>query len=195
MEIFLILVIVLIVFFVFKGMGDKKIKKEQNVKVFEQYKPLIERLEQIVKESLKIAESSKKFSTVKSRTELANEKVKEIEAMMDKYPIIEVENFSNFSYDVQRETNKIMIQFYDKLASINAEGQELEKDGKINEAIQIYKKAVEMETDTPFTYKRLAILYRKEKDIKREKSILKLAIKNSLKKEWFKERLDKLTGE
>lgn len=46
---------------------------------------------------------------------------------------------------------------------VNVEGRALEKAGRIDEAIVRYEYGVAGGTDTPFTYKRLRILYRKLK--------------------------------
>ncbi len=44
---------------------------------------------------------------------------------------------------------------------VNIEGRALEKAGRIDEAIARYEDGVAGGTDTPFTYTRLRILYRK----------------------------------
>jgi len=46
---------------------------------------------------------------------------------------------------------------------INVEGRALEKAGRIEQAIALYESGVACGTDTPATYKRLRILYRKLK--------------------------------
>ncbi len=58
---------------------------------------------------------------------------------------------------------------------INLEGRTLEKAGRIDEAITLYEKGVSNGTDTPFTYTRLRILYRKLKrpdDVERIKRLM-----------------------
>ena len=80
---------------------------------------------------------------------------------------------------------------------LNNLGKELEKEGKIDEAIDIYEDNVLLKTDTPFTYLRLSILYKKNKDVDNEIRINKIALKNikhnknSKYKEDFKKRLEK----
>ncbi len=44
---------------------------------------------------------------------------------------------------------------------VNVEGRVLEKAGRVNDAIALYEYAVAAGTDTPATYTRLRILYRK----------------------------------
>jgi hypothetical protein len=58
---------------------------------------------------------------------------------------------------------------------INIEGRALEKAGRIDEAITLYESGVARGTDTPATYKRLRILYRKLKrpdDVERIKALM-----------------------
>ena len=58
---------------------------------------------------------------------------------------------------------------------VNVEGQALEKAGRIDEAITLYEYGVAARTDTPFTYKRLRILYRRQErpnDVERIKQLM-----------------------
>jgi hypothetical protein len=58
---------------------------------------------------------------------------------------------------------------------INIEGRALEKAGRIEEAITLYESGVARGTDTPATYTRLRILYRKLKrldDVERIKRLM-----------------------
>lgn len=58
---------------------------------------------------------------------------------------------------------------------INIEGQALERAGRINEAIALYESGVVRGTDTPATYTRLRILYRRLKrpqDVERIKRLM-----------------------
>jgi tetratricopeptide (TPR) repeat protein len=76
-------------------------------------------------------------------------------------------------------------------------GQELEKRGLIREAIAAYEKLVSKMVDTPFTYRRLAILYRKLKSYDDEIRVLRAALKNVPRSnrnhyDWFKARLLKI---
>ena len=87
-------------------------------------------------------------------------------------------------------------QFDHFVANINIEGKKLEKEGKIDEAIKIYEKGLAYNTDTPHTYKRLAILYRKKKDPDNEMRVIKAGMANVNKKsthyDWFQNRKEKL---
>ena len=58
---------------------------------------------------------------------------------------------------------------------VNIEGQALEKAGRIEDAVAMYEWAVAKGTDTPFTYTRLRILYRRLKradDVERIKRLM-----------------------
>ena len=83
------------------------------------------------------------------------------------------------------------------MAKRNQDGQDLEKRGLIKEAIAAYEKLVAKMVDTPFTYRRLAILYRKLKSFDDEIRVLRRALTNIPKSnrkhyDWFKARLLKI---
>jgi len=83
------------------------------------------------------------------------------------------------------------------MAKRNQDGQDLEKRGLIKEAIAAYEKLVAKMVDTPFTYRRLAILYRKLKSFDDEIRVLRGALRNIPKSNrkhyaWFKARLLKI---
>jgi len=83
------------------------------------------------------------------------------------------------------------------MAKRNQDGQDLEKRGLIKEAIAAYEKLVAKMVDTPFTYRRLAILYRKLKSFDDEIRVLREALRNIPKSnrkhhDWFKARLLKI---
>lgn len=85
---------------------------------------------------------------------------------------------------------------YESFFEINEEGKKYEKKGEIESAIKTYEIGLQLNTDTPHTYKRLAILYRKRNDIENEIRVINSALSN-LKKgnkhhEWFKDRKSKL---
>ena len=95
---------------------------------------------------------------------------------------------------IERETEFLEQQM---IARRNQEGRDLEKQGLINEAIAAYENLVEKMADTPFTYRRLAILYRKLKSFDNEIRILRAALSNVSKAnrkhyDWFKARLLKI---
>ena len=58
---------------------------------------------------------------------------------------------------------------------VNIEGRALEKAGQIDEAVALYEYGVTRGTDTPATYKRLRVLYRRLKrseDVERIKRLM-----------------------
>ncbi|MDL2246419.1 HEAT repeat domain-containing protein [Methanobrevibacter sp. OttesenSCG-928-K11] len=74
--------------------------------------------------------------------------------------------------------------------------KDMEKEN-IDEAIKEYEVYVSEESSKDVPYKRLAIIYRKKKDLNNEVRVLNAAIdnlskKNPGKEEWFKSRLEKL---
>lgn len=65
---------------------------------------------------------------------------------------------------------------FDKQLERNLKGIELEKLGKVNEAIELYEKNIEENFDGNHPYDRLATIYRKNKDFKNEIRVLEKAI-------------------
>lgn len=83
------------------------------------------------------------------------------------------------------------------LAERIKDGQDLEKRGLIQEAVAAYEKLVAKMVDTPITYRRLAILYRKLKSSDDEIRVLRAALSNIPKSnrkhyDWFRTRLLKI---
>lgn len=58
----------------------------------------------------------------------------------------------------------------------NEKGRQLEKEGNIDGAIKIYRENLSIQTNIPFCYERLYILYRKKKDYQSEIDVINLAI-------------------
>lgn len=62
-----------------------------------------------------------------------------------------------------------------EMLRVNIEGRALEKAGRVDEAIALYEHGVGGRSDTPFTYTRLRVLYRKLKrpdDVERIKRLM-----------------------
>ena len=85
--------------------------------------------------------------------------------------------------ELDRE-QKLELQQYEKKRKLlnkwvdnNLKGQDLEAEGKIDEAIECYEENVKLNTDTPFTYDRLAYLYHSKYEFEKERETLKLFIK------------------
>ena len=95
---------------------------------------------------------------------------------------------------IEKETEKLEQQ---AVAKRNRIARDLEKRGLITEAIASYEKLVAKKVDTPFTYRRLAILYRRLKSCDDELRVLHEALQNIPKSNrkhhrWFKARLLKI---
>lgn len=74
----------------------------------------------------------------------------------------------------------------------NEKGQKLERDGDIDGAIKAYRENIDLKADTPFSYERLYILYRKRKDYESEIEIINLAIDTFSEKGWNPSYINKL---
>lgn len=75
----------------------------------------------------------------------------------------------------------------------NLKGQQLEKQGDIEGAIRLYEQNVADEADTPFPYKRLAIIYRKQKRLDDEIRVLEKAVEIYKEPEQNKKWTDQLS--
>lgn len=66
---------------------------------------------------------------------------------------------------------------YERWFKRNAIGEQKESEGKFDDAIRVYEANVEEGANTLFPYERLAILYKRKKDIRNEQRVIKKAIK------------------
>lgn len=64
-----------------------------------------------------------------------------------------------------------------KVRDLNNEGMELEKQGKIAEAVEVYEECIKIPVQTRHAYDRLLVLYGKAKEYKKELRVCKKAIK------------------
>jgi len=90
---------------------------------------------------------------------------------------------------------------FEKSVENNLTGRELEKSGKIDEAIELYERNVSNRFEGNYPYDRLAIIYRKRRDYDNEIRVLRTAVEvfennQSMRKDIspkidrFKKRLD-----
>ncbi|WP_199559929.1 hypothetical protein [Enterococcus sp. CR-Ec1] len=90
---------------------------------------------------------------------------------------------------------------FEKSVENNLTGRELEKSGKIDEAIELYERNVSDRFEGNYPYDRLAIIYRKRRDYDNEIRVLRTAVEvfennQSMRKDIspkidrFKKRLD-----
>lgn len=65
---------------------------------------------------------------------------------------------------------------FEKSVENNLTGRELEKSGKIDEAIELYERNVSDRFEGNYPYDRLAIIYRKRRDYDNEIRVLRTAV-------------------
>lgn len=65
---------------------------------------------------------------------------------------------------------------FEKSVDNNLTGRELEKSGKIDEAIELYERNVSNRFEGNYPYDRLAIIYRKRRDYDNEIRVLRTAV-------------------
>lgn len=155
-----------------------------------------QRLVEIINESLQIANDSKNAETKISRLDLAKERLDELKGLVKENPWIKIDQLSNVEQSISTLEWEFKQANYREAADGNMRGQALEKDGDVEEALLEYEKLLKQGVDTPFTYRRLAILYSKRKDRENELRVLGAALKNvpvenSKHYQWFAERLAK----
>jgi len=76
-------------------------------------------------------------------------------------------------YKKRQEGNRII----NMVATLNNKGIQLEKKGRIEEAIYTYEENIKSQHPATHAYERLMILYRKKKDFVNEARVIELAIK------------------
>jgi len=157
------------------------------------------RLIEIINESIHLANDSKNVDTKVSRLDVAKMKLEELKELVSQNSFLHLERLEQFEACVKELELEFNVAGYREIAQGNYQGELLEKEGKIDEAIVTYENLLEAGVDTPFTYRRLAILYKKQKKNGDELRVLKAALKNvpssnNKHYEWFAERLSKRTS-
>lgn len=144
--------------------------------------------------------SAKTSGSVKTRKyEIANARARifELQRLAARHPFVWVDQVEKMMVLIhQIELDTVTLQYQDSAGS-DENDRELEKAGKIAQAIAAYEGLVQKLTENPHVYKRLAILYRRFKSIDDEARVLAKALRNvpeSNKKhyEWFRNRLNKI---
>ena len=156
-----------------------------------------QRLSDLVNESLELVENSEVLATRISRLDFTKEKLQELRDLTSNNPDLKLIGLDEVEEKIKRFELDFESSGYREIASGNMQGEALEKEGKIQEAIEVYESLLESKADTPFTYRRLAILYKKMKQREDEVRVLKAALKNvpsnnNRHYQWFAERLAKL---
>ena len=151
------------------------------------------RYAEVINESLQIANTSKNPETKISRLGVAKAKLAEVKALAEEYPFLVLTTLTQVESDILMLEAEFLSAGYKELADGNSHGKELEDEGRIDEAITQYESLVTKGTDTPFTYRRLAIIYRKRKAPREEARVVKAAMcaidRASPHYKWFRERL------
>jgi len=156
------------------------------------------RLADILNESLHLSNDSKNPETKISRLNVAKAKLIELEELKEKYPFIQLISLHGVKLTIAELELEYKTACYQEIANGNIEGKALEKAGLIEEAIEVYEKLVSSKVETPFTYKRLAIIYRKKKNLEKEVSAIEAGLRNVPKSnaahyEWLLDRLKKIS--
>lgn len=151
---------------------------------------------EIINESLQLANTSKNPETKISRLNVAKDKLDELKVLVDQYPFLDLTFLPQVESDIARLEAEFLSAGYKEIADGNSYGKTLEDEGRIDDAISQYESLVLRGTDTPFTYKRLAIIYRKSKRPQDEERVTRAALaaidQDSTHLEWFRERLTKI---
>ncbi len=153
----------------------------------------------IINESLQIANESKNIETKLSRLNVATQKLNELKELARDYPFIIITSLDEVELAIASMSFEFTMKGYKSIADGNMHGSTLEKSGMIDEAIAQYENLLERKVDTPFTYRRLAILYKKRKQSEDELRAIRAALKNVPKSNaahyaWFQERPIKAWG-
>lgn len=155
-----------------------------------------ERHRQIINESLHLANDSANLDTKISRLDLAKQHLEMLKSHIKQYDHLSLTNLDQVEVSIAELEAEFKQRGYKEIAQRNLSGQGLEKAGDINGAIEVYETALDADVDTPFPYRRLAILYRKQKRREDEVRVIKHALKNigagnTKHYQWFSERLAK----
>jgi tetratricopeptide (TPR) repeat protein len=148
-------------------------------------------------ESLDIVERSSDAGTKVSRLALARARYADLQALVKANPAIEFRNAERFDSLIRMHELRELQYGYKVAAEGNQRGIELEREGAIDLAIAQYESLVSLKVETPHTYRRLAILYRKQKQVDEEIRALRAALDNVPKENadhygWFLNRLAKV---
>lgn len=156
-----------------------------------------QRMIDIVNESLEIAKSTKNVDTRLSRTWVAAENVKRLKELARRFPFVELRKLGAIEKEIERLQLDAQRKGLHAVVAGNEEGTALESQGKADEALAVYERLAAEGVDTPHTYRRLAILYRKRRDMAAELRVLDMGLRhvpksNAVHHRWLKDRRDKL---
>ena len=155
------------------------------------------RMADVVNESIQIAYKSQDPETTRSRVGVARAKIEELKQLGLQYPFLVLTSHAEVEANLAELEARLDSTRFRELAEGNARGEALEKRGDTSSAIAEYERLVALAADTPFTYRRLAILYRKAGRKDDELRILRKSLgvvpkTNATHHAWLCERLAKL---
>lgn len=179
-----LIVILILALFVVLVFRQKKEKRSKNSKFSKQDIQVItdsaQRIGDVIHESMQIAGDSSNLETKISRLQVAKDKLKDLEQLMDEFPFIKAGNLKEVRRDLAKLESTI-----EPIASTYPIGaveevKHLKKEGRNREAIELLLQCVKsMEENSknlggvaPWYYEQLAILYRKERKYEEEVEIL-----------------------
>ena len=81
---------------------------------------------------------------------------------------------------------------FDNIKNMMNEAQYLEKEGKLDEALELYNQIIFVLPDSQKAYEAVINIYQKQGNVEKEKDILKKAIANCKNDEEFKKRLNEI---
>jgi len=143
------------------------------------------------------ASQSTDIGTRKTRLASTRAEIRELKRLAPRCRALQRADLEEVELQISRIEKETEILERRAIAKRIKNGQDLEKRGLIKEAIAAYEKMAAKRVDTPFTYRRLAILYRKLKSSDDEIRVLRAALRNIPKSnrkhyDWFEARLLKI---
>lgn len=177
----------------FKGTSANEYSKAE----IESVTAIAQRLTDIINDSVQLANFSINPETKLSQLALAKEKFEDIKELAAQNSFLELTKLDELEADISGLEYEFMMSGFEEIARENNAGDTLEKEGKTEEAIIGYEKLLKKGVDTPFTYRRLAILYKKANKRDDELRVINAALDNVPKSNlkhynWFKDRLIKI---
>lgn len=158
---------------------------------------IAERSAVVIRESLELVRDSRNAATKVSRLKVAKSAHESLWNLNRGYSFLKLDTYLESAWAaIQRMDQMLQESGYYEMVEGNNRGIAFEAEGKLPEAIAEYEHLVAHETDTPHTYKRLAILYAKLKRADDEIRVLNQALanipeSNAANYRWMRNRLAK----
>lgn len=120
-----------------------------------------QRIADVVIESIKIAKSSVDAGTRLSRLRIAKENLDLVKAEAARFSFLRIPNLAGVELDIQQLEFEANRNLWSQMAIGNQKGIAAEAAGDVDVALAEYERLVDLRADTPHTYNRLAVIYRK----------------------------------